>query len=240
MTQTGKKEQVRNMFDNIARKYDFLNHFLSLGIDLYWRRVFVKQIKKNQPKKILDIATGTGDVAIAIARKMPETHIIGADISKNMLNIGKEKILKKKLQNNISMVLGDSESLEYENNFFDAVTVAFGVRNYENLVKGLKEMYRVTKNGGHVHILEFSKPRFFPFKQIFNFYFSKILPRFGKKVSKDDQAYSYLPESVQKFPDGIEFLKILESVGYYNTHQIKLTFGICTIYSGEKRSTPSV
>lgn len=240
MTQTGKKEQVRNMFDNIARKYDFLNHFLSLGIDLYWRRVFVKQIKKNQPKKILDIATGTGDVAIAIARKMPETHIIGADISKNMLNIGKEKILKKKLQNNISMVLGDSESLEYENNFFDAVTVAFGVRNYEDLVKGLKEMYRVTKNGGHVHILEFSKPRFFPFKQIFNFYFSKILPRFGKKVSKDDQAYSYLPESVQKFPDGIEFLKILESVGYYNTHQKKLTFGICTIYSGKKRSTPSV
>lgn len=234
MTQESKKEQVRNMFNNIAGKYDFLNHFLSLGIDNLWRKSLVKLMKKQFPHQVLDIATGTGDLAIAIAKSFPNAKVIGADISENMLNIGKEKMIKKKLNDRVIMEMGDSEHLKYEEGFFDAVTVAFGVRNYEDLDKGLQEMNRVTKKGGQVYILEFSKPTAFPFKQIYNFYFLKILPLFGKTVSKDNHAYTYLPESVQKFPDGDLFLKHLQNAGYDSVQQKKLTFGVASIYTGEK------
>lgn len=234
MTQQGKKEQVRNMFNNIAGKYDFLNHFLSLGIDHLWRRRLVKMMKKQPPSRVLDIATGTGDLAVAVAKAFPNAQVIGADISENMLEIGKQKMLKKKLNNRVLMEMGDSENLKYEKGSFDAVTVAFGVRNYEDLQKGLDEMYRVTQVGGWVYILEFSKPSAFPFKQIYNFYFLKILPLFGKTVSKDNHAYTYLPESVQQFPDGHDFLNYLEDSGYQEVSQKRLTFGIASIYSGKK------
>ncbi|NPD46161.1 MULTISPECIES: bifunctional demethylmenaquinone methyltransferase/2-methoxy-6-polyprenyl-1,4-benzoquinol methylase UbiE [unclassified Lentimicrobium] len=234
MKQEGKKEQVRNMFNSIAGKYDFLNHFLSMGIDIYWRNQLVKKLKKNHPSQVLDIATGTGDLAITISKALPQASIIGADISENMLEVGKQKVLKKKLSDRIKMELGDSEKLKYNDGFFDAVTVAFGVRNYEDLNKGLKEMNRVTKTNGSVYILEFSKPTAFPIKQIYNFYFSSILPLLGKSVSKDDAAYSYLPESVQKFPDGTHFLKHLSNAGYQDVKQVKLTFGICSLYMGKK------
>lgn len=234
MKQEGKKEQVRNMFNSIAEKYDFLNHFLSMGIDIYWRNQLVKRLKKNHPSQVLDIATGTGDLAITISKALPETSIIGADISENMLEVGKQKVIKKKLDDRIKMELGDSEKLKYNDGFFDAVTVAFGVRNYEDLDKGLKEMNRVTKTNGCVYILEFSKPTAFPIKQIYNFYFSSILPLLGKSVSKDDAAYTYLPESVQKFPDGDHFLKHLSNAGYQDVKQIKFTFRICSLYMGKK------
>lgn len=234
MTQESKKEQVRNMFNNIAGKYDFLNHFLSLGIDNLWRKSLVKMMKNQFPNQVLDIATGTGDLAVAIAKTFPNAKVIGADISENMLNIGKEKMIKKNLSDRVLMEMGDSENLKYENGFFDAVTVAFGVRNYEDLEKGLQEMNRVTKKGGQVYILEFSKPTAFPFKQIYNFYFLNILPLFGKKVSKDNHAYTYLPESVQKFPDGQKFLEHLKNAGYSSVRQKKLTFGVASIYSGKK------
>lgn len=234
MAREGKKEQVRNMFNNIAGKYDLLNHLLSLGIDNLWRKSVVRLVKKQSPKLVLDIATGTGDLAIAIAKALPLVKITGADISENMLEIGKQKMLKKKLSDRVKMEIGDSENLKYEDACFDAVTVAFGVRNYEDLDKGLREMNRVTKAGGHVYILEFSKPSTFPFKQIYNFYFRNILPFFGKTVSKNKHAYTYLPESVQKFPDGINFLDHLKNAGYTEVEQKKLTLGVASIYSGKK------
>jgi demethylmenaquinone methyltransferase/2-methoxy-6-polyprenyl-1,4-benzoquinol methylase len=234
MAQEGKKEQVRNMFNNIAGKYDFLNHFLSLGIDHLWRRSLVKMMKKQIPTQVLDIATGTGDLAVAVAKAFPNAKVIGADISENMLEIGKQKMVKKKLNDRVLMEMGDSENLKYEDGYFDAVTVAFGVRNYEDLPKGLNEMFRVTKKGGRVYILEFSKPSAFPFKQIYNFYFLRVLPLFGKTVSKDHHAYTYLPESVQQFPDGHDFLNYLEDSGYQDVSQKRLTFGIASIYSGKK------
>jgi demethylmenaquinone methyltransferase/2-methoxy-6-polyprenyl-1,4-benzoquinol methylase len=234
MAQEGKKEQVRNMFNNIAGKYDFLNHFLSLGIDHLWRRSLVKMMKKQIPTQVLDIATGTGDLAVAVAKAFPNAKVIGADISENMLEIGKQKMIRKKLNDRVLMEMGDSENLKYEDGYFDAVTVAFGVRNYEDLQKGLNEMYRVTQIGGRVYILEFSKPSAFPFKQIYNFYFLKVLPLFGKTVSKDHHAYTYLPESVQQFPDGHDFLNYLEDSGYQDVSQKRLTFGIASIYSGKK------
>ncbi|NOR87983.1 MAG: bifunctional demethylmenaquinone methyltransferase/2-methoxy-6-polyprenyl-1,4-benzoquinol methylase UbiE [Bacteroidales bacterium] len=234
MKQEGKKEQVRIMFNNIAGKYDFLNHFLSVGIDHYWRKRLVKMIVGQQARQILDIATGTGDLAIAIAKALPESNIIGADISEKMLEIGQEKVIKKKLDKQIKIELGDSEELKYSEGFFDAVSVAFGVRNYEDLNLGLSEMYRVTKKGGWVYILEFSKPTAFPIKQLYNFYFKNILPLLGKMFSKDQSAYTYLPESVSKFPDGDEFLKRLTSTGYQGVKQLTLSFGIVSIYSGKK------
>jgi len=234
MKQEGKKEQVRKMFNSIAGKYDFLNHFLSLGTDHYWRRKLVDMLKQQHPNQILDIATGTGDLAISIAKRIPNAKIIGADISENMLEIGKQKVIKKKLDKQIKMELGDSEQLNFAEDFFDSVTVAFGVRNYEDLDLGLKEMQRVTKDKGTVYILEFSKPTVFPVKQIYNFYFSSILPLLGKGVSKDQSAYTYLPESVKNFPDGQDFLNHLANAGYKDVKQKKMTFGIVSIYSGIK------
>jgi len=231
--QKGKKEQVAEMFNNISKKYDFLNHFLSLGIDILWRKKAIKKLKKDQPKLILDIATGTGDFALEALSLNPD-KIIGVDISEGMLAVGKEKMKKKGVADKIEMQLGDSEKLLFEDNKFDAVIVAFGVRNFENLEKGLSDMLRVLKPGGKTVIVEFSKPTKFPMKQLYNFYFKYILPKIGRLVSKDDAAYTYLPESVENFPDGDRFERILKDVGFKNTACISLTFGISSIYIGQK------
>ncbi|PCH70144.1 MAG: bifunctional demethylmenaquinone methyltransferase/2-methoxy-6-polyprenyl-1,4-benzoquinol methylase UbiE [Bacteroidales bacterium] len=221
------------MFNNIARKYDFLNHFLSMGIDKLWRKRAVKLLKSIEPKQLLDIATGTGDFALACLKLNPD-KITGIDISTEMLAVGREKIAKKKLQDRIELFEGDSEDIQFDDNSFDAITVAFGVRNFENLEKGLKEMNRVVRPGGKVVILEFSKPKNFPVKQFYNFYFFNILPLCGKMLSKDSSAYTYLPESVGAFPDGEFFLEIYKSCGFEETEQIKLSFGIASIYIGTK------
>ncbi len=230
----GKKEQVRSMFDNIATSYDFLNGFLSLGIDNYWRKVAILQLKDRSVQKLLDVATGTGDFALKALEILKPNKIIGVDISPKMLEIGNQKIKQKGLESTISLELGDSESLLFEDNTFDAVTVAVGVRNYENLEKGLAEMRRVLKPNGRLVILEFSKPKIFPFKQIFNAYFKYILPLIGRLKSKDNKAYSYLYESVQHFPEGNSFLELLSKVGF-NHYQCKpLSLGICSIYIANK------
>ncbi len=213
---SGKKQQVADMFDNISPRYDFLNHFLSLGIDIRWRKKAIKLLKEIQPKKILDIATGTGDFAIESLSLNPD-KVIGVDISEGMLSVGREKLKKRKLDAKITLQSGDSEDLPFEDNMFDAIIVAFGVRNFENLEKGLAEMYRVVRPGGKVVILEFSKPKRFPFKQLYNFYFKNILPTIGKTISKDNSAYTYLPESVKSFPDGAVFTSILDKLGFKNT-----------------------
>jgi len=227
------KKNISAMFNNIAKRYDFLNHFLSLGIDIYWRKRVIQILKTFQPKEILDIATGTGDLAIQIAKINPK-KIIGIDIAEEMLLIAKEKIKKKKLNNIIEMFTADSENLPFENMLFDAVTVAFGVRNFEDLEKGISEIYRVTKLGGKAVILEFSMPTKFPVKQLYQFYFKFILPLLGRLVSKNKFAYTYLPASVSAFPQGEEFTNIMQQAGFDATKHIKLTFGIASIYIGEK------
>jgi demethylmenaquinone methyltransferase/2-methoxy-6-polyprenyl-1,4-benzoquinol methylase len=233
-SKSGKKEQVALMFNNIARRYDFLNHFLSLGIDKIWRRKTIKTLKGVAPNPILlDVASGTGDLAITALKLNPQ-KIVGIDISEEMLRIGKEKIKKKKLEEIIHLQIGDSENIQFENDYFDGVTVAFGVRNFENLNKGLSEMHRVLKPNGRLAILEFSKPKSFPIKQIYNFYFKIILPFIGKLVSKDNAAYTYLPESVIQFPERNLFIQELEKVGYKNCTFRTLSFGIATIYSAKK------
>ena len=232
-TTKGKKEQVAEMFNNISRKYDFLNHFLSLGIDVYWRKKAIGMLANSHPKKILDIATGTGDFALMALRLNP-TEIVGIDISEGMLEVGKEKISKRGLEHVIKLEKGDSENIRFEDNSFDASIVAFGVRNFENLEKGLKEINRVLKPGAKFVVLEFSKPRIFPFKQLYTFYFKYILPKIGNSISKDTAAYSYLPESVRAFPDGNDFLERLKESGFKNTTWKPLTFGISSIYTGQK------
>lgn len=232
-TSDTKRFEVEKMFDTIAHKYDFLNHFLSLGIDVWWRKQALRMIAHKKPKYILDVATGTGDVAIALMQLNPE-KIIGIDISNNMLEIGRKKIIEKKIENKIELRNEDCENLSFSNEMFDAITVAFGVRNFENLEKGLQEMHRVLKKGKTVMILEFSKPTIFPFKQLYNFYFSFILPFIGKYFSKDNSAYSYLPESVKNFASGKEFVEILNKIGFKNVITKQLTFGICTVYVAEK------
>ena len=229
----GKKDQVASMFNNISKNYDFLNHLLSLGIDIMWRKKAIKLLKKEQPKKILDIATGTGDFALEALSLRPDS-VTGVDISEGMLAVGRQKIKERGVDHIIDLQLGDSENLQFPDNSFDAVIVSFGVRNFENLEKGLAEMLRVLKPSGTVVVIEFSKPSSFPFKQIFNFYFTTILPKIGKVVSKDQSAYTYLPESVQEFPNGDRFLSILQNIGYKQTRCIPLTFGISSIYLGKK------
>ncbi|MGM0406452.1 MAG: bifunctional demethylmenaquinone methyltransferase/2-methoxy-6-polyprenyl-1,4-benzoquinol methylase UbiE [Bacteroidota bacterium] len=231
---SGKKEQVALMFNNIARRYDFLNHFLSLGIDKLWRKKAINCLRDIEVNsKILDIASGTGDLAIQALKLKPE-KIIGIDISSEMLKIGHEKIKQKKLDKIITLQKGDAENLEFADQYFDGITVAFGVRNFENLQKGLTEMYRVLKPGGQVVILEFSKPGSFPVKQFYQFYFHFILPVIGKLVSKDQSAYTYLPESVHLFPEKLQFISELEKAGFENCTFKELTFGIATIYEAEK------
>lgn len=229
----GKKEQVARMFDNISHRYDFLNHFLSMGIDRAWRRKAVNLLRSSNPMQILDVATGTGDFAIQALVLNPE-KITGVDISEGMLEVGRRKVRERQLEHLIDLQHGDSENLPFEENKFDAVTVAFGVRNFENLERGLREIYRVLKPGGKVVVLEFSRPRKFPFKQLYSFYFRAVLPKVGRMVSKDSAAYTYLPESVAAFPDGEDFLRILKTVGFNNTQCKVLTLGISSIYTGVK------
>ncbi len=228
-----KKEQVASMFNNIAKTYDFLNHFLSLGIDIIWRKKAIKELKSLNPKMILDVATGTGDFAFEALSLNPD-KIIGVDISQGMLDIANEKINKRNESHRFEVRLGDSEKLLFEDNTFDAATVSFGVRNFENLDKGLSDINRVLKPGGKLVVLEFSNPKKFPIKQLYNFYSFQILPLFGKLFSNDAKAYTYLPESVKAFPDGNDFLDRMRSSGFNNTKCIVLGFGICSIYTGTK------
>ncbi|HLO45627.1 MAG TPA: bifunctional demethylmenaquinone methyltransferase/2-methoxy-6-polyprenyl-1,4-benzoquinol methylase UbiE [Leadbetterella sp.] len=229
-----KKEQVADMFDSISGKYDFLNRLLSGGIDIYWRKKALGMIKDRKNDLVLDIATGTGDLAIEANKILKVNKIIGVDISEGMLNVGKEKIRKLGLTDKIELQMGDSEKLLFDDNTFDTVIVSFGVRNFENLLKGLTDMCRVLKPGGTCLVVEFSKPASFPFKQFYWFYSTKILPIIGKLVSKDSSAYSYLPESVKAFPDGRAFLDVFEQAGFKETSVKTLTFGICSIYLGRK------
>ena len=228
-----KKAQVADMFNNIAGKYDFLNHFLSLGIDKGWRKKAIAEVQKVKPKHILDVATGTGDLAIAAAQLRPES-IVGVDIADQMLEVGRKKIKEQQLDNIISLQYGDSEALPFETNSFDAVTCAYGVRNFEHLAVGLKEMNRVLKPGGKVVILEFSHPKKFPIKQLYRFYFRYILPTLGKIVSKHDSAYTYLPESVMAFPEGKVFCDMLHQCGFKDAKARPLTLGITTLYTAFK------
>lgn len=232
--QDSKKEQVANMFNNIAKTYDFLNHFLSLGIDIIWRKKAIKELQAIKPKLILDVATGTGDFAFEALSLNPD-KIIGVDISQGMLDIADQKIAKRNLQSKFEVRLGDSEKLLFNNDTFDAVTVSFGVRNFENLDKGLSDIFRVLKTGGKVVILEFSNPKKFPIKQFYNFYSFKLLPVFGKVFSNDARAYTYLPESVKAFPDGDDFLLRLKTAGFQECKAKVLGLGICSIYTGLKK-----
>ncbi len=221
------------MFDNIAHNYDFLNHLLSLGIDNLWRKKAIRFIGKSNPKVIMDMATGTGDFAMEALKLNPD-RVVGLDLSEDMLQYGRIKAKKKGVDSIVEFVKGDSEDLQFEDNTFDAMTVGFGVRNFENLEKGLSEMLRVLKPGGKLVVLEISKPRSFPFKQIFKVYFHYVCPLIGRVFSKDHRAYTYLPESVEAFPSGKKFTGILEKVGYKKAEWTPLTFGICAMYTCEK------
>jgi demethylmenaquinone methyltransferase / 2-methoxy-6-polyprenyl-1,4-benzoquinol methylase len=232
-----KRAEVESMFNSIAWRYDFLNHFLSFGIDSIWRRRAIRIIFKSyRNPSILDVATGTGDLSIAAMRYNPE-KITGIDISRNMLEIGRKKISKKGFDKKIELIEGDSENIPFGENSFDVSMVAFGVRNFSDPLKGLTEMRRVIRDGGMVMVLEFSRPTGFPFRPVYNFYFRRILPFFGRLVSKDNSAYNYLPESVMNFPDNDQFLGLLQSAGFSMTKQVRLTGGVASIYTGIKEPT---
>lgn len=230
----GKKQQVAGMFDDIAFRYDFLNRFLSAGIDVKWRKKAIRQLEKIQPKTILDVATGTADVAIMASAILKPERITGIDISDGMLEIGRQKIRKLGLQNTIELLNGDSETINFKDDSFEAVTVAFGVRNFENLEKGLSEIKRVLKPGGKLVVLEFSKPKMPVVKSMYQLYMKVICPGVGKLLSKNRSAYQYLDESIKKFPEGKNFTAILDNLGYKNTYSKPLSLGICSIYCGEK------
>lgn len=230
----GKKEQVAKMFDTISGNYDNLNRVISFGIDVKWRKKVLKMVSKSNPKTILDIATGTGDLAILMAETNAE-KIIGLDISSGMLEVGKKKIASKNLSNTIEMVLADSENMPFEDNYFDAITVAFGVRNFENLEKGLTEILRVLKPNGLFVILETSVPDKTPYKQGYNFYSKNILPVIGQLFSKDNVAYGYLSESAAAFPYGEALNNILRKTGFIDVVALPQTFGVATIYSASKK-----
>ncbi len=232
-TSENKKDQVAEMFDNIAPKYDFLNHLLSMGIDITWRKKAMKILGELNPKAILDVATGTGDFAMEAMSLNPE-KVVGLDISGEMLNVGRQKINKKGWSSTIEMVQADSEAMPFQDETFDAITVGFGVRNFAHLEVGLGEMLRVLKPGGQVAIIEISQPTSFPVKQVYNVYFKHILPAVGKMVSKDARAYTYLPESVTHFAQGQEFADILTKVGYKNATFTPLTLGTATLYIASK------
>ena len=229
-----KKEQVTEMFDTISENYDGLNRVISFGIDIKWRKKVVAIVSKIKPNKILDVATGTGDLAISLSKTGAE-EIIGLDISTGMLEIGKQKIKSKLLSDTIEMVVGDSENLPYQDNYFDAITVAFGVRNFENLEKGLAEIYRVLRPGGIFVVLETSIPVKTPYKQGYNFYSKRILPLIGKVFSKDKSAYTYLSESAAAFPYGKAFNNILKKIGFIDVEDLPQTFGVATIYKASKK-----
>ena len=229
----GKKHQVATMFNSIAKRYDFLNHFLTFGIDIIWRKKAIAQLKGKSYKSILDIATGTGDLAIAAAKLNTDT-IVGIDISVEMIAIGKAKIDKKNLSRLITLQEGDSENIIFPENYFDAATCGFGVRNFENLQAGLREIRRVMKPSAMFVVLEFSKPQTFPVKQLYSFYFKSILPFIGRFLSRSNSAYSYLPESVNEFPFGEAFCEELQKAGFKNTKTKRLAFGIASIYTAIK------
>jgi demethylmenaquinone methyltransferase/2-methoxy-6-polyprenyl-1,4-benzoquinol methylase len=228
-----EKNKVAEMFNNIAPGYDFLNRMLSLGTDKLWRRKLRQMLDVCNPIVILDVATGTGDLAIECAKNKRTRKITGVDISEKMLEKGREKIEKKQLDDCIDLRYGDSENLEFESDMFDAVVVGFGVRNFENLEKGLREMYRVTKPSGKVFILDFSMPRNPFIRKLYSSYFFRILPFIGKIVSGNNHAYKYLPESVSRFPQYEQMTSLMNKVGFANTKYKPLTFGIAVIYSGE-------
>lgn len=230
----GKKEQVTKMFDTISKEYDGLNRVISFGIDIKWRKKVVEIVKKQQPKTILDIATGTGDLAINLAETSAE-KIVGLDISPGMLEVGKEKVKAKQLDNRVEMIIGDSENMPFEDNTFDAITVAFGVRNFETLENGLKDILRVLKPGGTFVILETSVPTKFPFKQGYKVYSKFILPSIGRLFSKDKTAYKYLSESASVFPYGEALNNILRNIGFINVEDKPQTFGVATIYTASKQ-----
>jgi demethylmenaquinone methyltransferase / 2-methoxy-6-polyprenyl-1,4-benzoquinol methylase len=229
-----KKAAVESMFDSIAWRYDFLNHFLSFNFDRYWRNRVIRIISESyENPTILDVATGTADLALA-AMKLNPLKVSGIDISRKMLEIGKEKVERKGFGGKIDLLVADSEKLPFDDNIFDVAMVAFGVRNFADPLKGLSEMRRVIRPGGMIIVLEFSKPSVFPIKPLYNFYFKKILPLFGRFFSKDKDAYRYLPDSVMKFPDNEAFLKLLVEAGCSETLQVKLTAGVASIYTGIK------
>ena len=229
-----KKNQVAGMFNDIAFRYDFLNRFLSAGIDIRWRKKAIGQLVSLKPKRILDVATGTADVAIMASGILKPGKIVGIDISDGMLEIGRKKIQKFGLQDTIELLNGDCETINFDDDSFEAVTVAFGVRNFENLEKGLSEIRRVLKPGGKLVILEFSKPKMPVVKSMYNLYMKYICPTVGKLFSKNRNAYRYLDESISKFPEGKNFTGILDNLGYRNTYSKPLSLGICSIYCGEK------
>ena len=229
-----KKQQVAEMFNSIAFRYDFLNRFLSAGIDIQWRKKAIAQLKALQPQMVLDVATGTADVALMTHDILKPAKIIGIDISEGMLSLGREKIAKKGLSNTIELFTGDSEKINYPDCTFDAVTVAFGVRNFENLEAGLAEMLRVLKPGGKLVILEFSRPKQVGFKSLYSLYMNIVAPSVGKMFSKNKGAYAYLNESVQAFPERENLVTIMKQVGYQQTYFKPLSLGICCIYCGSK------
>ncbi len=229
-----KKTQVTSMFDKIAPYYDFLNRLLTLGIDQRWRKKAIKALDTREYDKILDIATGTADLAVALKKRLKVDKVIGLDISSNMIELASKKVDKMGLEDHVSVEVGDSENLRFDDESFDGATASFGIRNFQNLNKGLSEICRVLRPGGKIMILEFSKPTIFPFKQLFNLYFKYVLPVIGRITSKDPKAYQYLYESVQAFPDYDQMKKILEDIGFKNIKYTPLTLGICTIYLGEK------
>ena len=226
-----KKEEVGRMFDFIAPTYDLLNRGTSFGIDTLWRRKMIAELDSSKHHTILDVATGTGDVAIQTVKRTGADHVTGLDLSEGMLQVGRRKVTRQGLDERITLVQGDSENLPFDDDSFDAVTVAFGVRNFEDLEKGLAEMHRVLRPGGKLVILEFSRVKFAPLRWAFNFYFGKIMPLIGRLQSNDPRAYAYLFESVQVFPSGRHFTAILDRVGYNNTKCKALTFGVASIYT---------
>ena len=231
-----KKQQVARMFDSIAFRYDFINRFLSGGIDIRWRKKAIRELESLHPRHVLDVATGTGDVAILLYRMLKPDHVTGIDISEGMLELGRKKIAKQMLNNRIELVGGDSEAIKFPDESFDAVTVAFGVRNFEHLRNGLQEMFRVLKPGGRLVVLEFSKPRK-ALKGFYNLYMKIIAPGVGNLISHNREAYQYLNDSVKAFPEGKDFIDILNEVGYTGTYLKTLSLGICTIYCGEKNTS---
>ncbi len=231
----GKKAaQVEKMFDNIAHHYDLLNHALSLGIDKGWRKKAIAWLKSFHPEKMMDVATGTGDFAIQAYYDLLPKELIGTDISEGMMNIGRDKVKKLGLEQTISFAKEDCTELSFEENTFDAITVAFGIRNFENLDKGLSEMHRVLKKNGHLVILELTTPDFFPMKQLFAVYSKIVIPTLGKLLSKDNSAYSYLPQTIKAFPQGEIMKGVIEKAGFSEVNFKRLTFGICTLYTAAK------